>query len=114
VKYITDCLHSIIDKLKQPALDPDRKYSKIDELFQEIDDRTNLAMRRRGGAHDITHQQFIEQIGVPFVYDLSMEVEDFFSCTSVLKAFGVLDSRNLPDAIGELSDDGDLSSFVGM
>lgn len=50
---------------------------------------------------DITPQHFLERTGIPFIYKLIAEVEDAFVCSPVLKAFGSLDIRNLPDSIQE-------------
>lgn len=50
---------------------------------------------------DITPQHFLERTGIPFIYKLIAKVEDTFLCSPVLKAFGSLDIRNLPDSIQE-------------
>lgn len=98
VKQTTEQLHSLIDSLKNN--DESTKFSKAGTFFNEILDRTNLAMRRRGFV-DITPQHFLERTGIPFIYKLIAEVEDAFVCSPVLKAFGSLDIRNLPDSIQE-------------
>lgn len=77
-----------------------QQISKANTFFNEILDRTNLAMRRRGFV-DITPRHFLERTSIPFIYKLIAEVEDAFVCSPVLKAFGSLDIRNLPDSIQE-------------
>ena len=98
VKQTTDQLHSLIDSLQNN--DVTTKFSKAETFFNEILDRTNLAMRRRG-FNDTTPQQFLEGTGIPFIYKLIGEIEDAFVCSPVLKAFGSLDHRNFQDSIQE-------------
>lgn len=96
-----------------------QQISKADTFFNEILDRTNLALRRRGFV-DITPRHFLERTSIPFIYKLIAEVEDAFVCSPVLKAFGSLDIRNLPDSIQEaittdygLGDIHSLAEFYG-
>ena len=51
----------------------------------------------------------MEQIGIPFVYSLINEIDTALQCSPVLKAFGVLDPRNLPLEIEDLNDYGNVS-----
>lgn len=78
-----------------------QQISKANTFFNEILDRTNLAMRRRGFV-DITPRHFLERTSIPFIYKLIAEVEDAFVCSPVLKAFGSLDIRNLPTPFKKL------------
>lgn len=78
-----------------------QQISKANTFFNEILDRTNLAMRRRGFV-DITPRHFLERTSIPFIYKLIAEVEDAFVCSPVLKAFGSLDIRNLPTQFKKL------------
>ncbi|XP_061193667.1 uncharacterized protein LOC133201890 [Saccostrea echinata] len=117
VRHANDTLHDIIQKVQRPEIDPELKFSKIQELFDEITDRTQLAMRRKNLQHT-TPDDFLRTIGVPFIYSLIAEVEDAFRCTPVLQALGILDPRNLPKNIQEIPGFGDdemdrIANFYG-
>ncbi|XP_061179465.1 uncharacterized protein LOC133188093 [Saccostrea echinata] len=105
VKETIDSLHLLVENYQRNQLN-DTEYQKCGELFLEVDDRTNLARRMRAAAaNELTPESFLEQTGIPLIYDLIQEIEDAF-CTgsAVLPSFGILDPHNLPDTVQELLD----------
>lgn len=79
-------------------------------FFLEVIDRTSLQRRIRHDGHRNvpvqTPEDFLLLTGLPFIRSLRGEIEEAFSFSPVLRSFGVLDPRNLPDAVGELQDYG--------
>jgi hypothetical protein len=49
-------------------------------------------------------------VGIPLIYDLIQEIEDHAFCTGskVLQSFGILNPHNLPDAMGDLANYGQV------
>ncbi|WAR12554.1 hypothetical protein MAR_026734 [Mya arenaria] len=82
--------------------DVDLHFSKIQILFEEIDDRTNLRRRLRGeGAYD--PEQIIEEVAVPITHYLMAEL-NVFRCSPVLAAFDAFSLDAVPNDIAELHD----------
>ncbi|XP_033730344.1 uncharacterized protein LOC117319689 isoform X2 [Pecten maximus] len=104
VKATANELEALIPLLENQ--DATTYFSKIDELFTEIDDRTNLARRQRINAAQLTSQQFLQLTGCPFIHSLINEIQDAFQCHPVFKSFKALDPRQLPDTIIEIGDFG--------
>lgn len=104
VKETTDLLHLLVENYQRNQLQ-DTEYQKCGDLFLEVDDRTHLARRMRAAEHELTPESFLEQTGIPVIYDLIQEIEDAFCRgSSVLPSFGILHPHNLPDTVQELSD----------
>ena len=83
------------------------EFSKSEGIFEIITDRTDLAQRRRNAVDvNYTPAEFLQTVGIPFVYNLISEIEDAFHTIPLLNVFGVLDPRNLPDDIADLSNYG--------
>ena len=106
VKQTLDDLHQLVAKY-QAANYADTDFSKCPDIFGIIDDRTDLAQRRRNAVDvNYTPAEFLQTVGVPFIYGLIAEIEDAFHTIPLINAFGVLDPRNLPDDISDLADYG--------
>jgi hypothetical protein len=54
----------------------------------------------------------LRETGIPFIYISISEIEDAFHVSPLLKGFGALDPRNLPDQVAELADHGEVSIYV--
>ncbi|XP_033751309.1 uncharacterized protein LOC117335439 [Pecten maximus] len=113
VKNTTDHLHSLKDTYQQHIegnnlSEMDAEFSKISDLFSEIDDRTTLAMRRRGNrGQNLTGEDFLREKGIPLVYDLINEIEDAFNTgMPVLGYFGFFDPQNLPESMTDIEEYG--------
>ena len=106
VKSTTNELETLMNLLR--ANDNSTYFSKCEEIFQEIDDRTDL-LRRLRGDNFLPPDRFLETVGYPFIYSLIGELTDAFHCHPVFKAFRALDPRCLPDDIVELPDFGKVS-----
>jgi len=99
-------------------------FSRIDDSFQTILERTSLERRLRQSAEnrDIqypTPEGFLREIGSPFIRALAEEITNAFNCSPVLCALGVLDPRNLPKGLADISDYGKaemetLANFYGQ
>lgn len=63
VKETIDLLHLLVENYQRKQLQ-DTEYQKCGDLFLEVDDRTNLARRMRGAAHELTPESFLEQTGI--------------------------------------------------
>ena len=106
VKQTLDDLHQLIAKY-QSGNYAESDFEKCEEIFEVITERTDLAQRRRNAVDEhYTPAQFLQTVGVPFIYSLIAEIEDAFHSSPLLNAFGVLDPRNLPDTIADLTDYG--------
>lgn len=75
--------------------DNDTYFSKIESIFEEIADRTDLQRRLRAN-FNITPDEFLNTVATPFIYSLIGEISDAFHCHPVFKAFEALDPDNLP------------------
>ncbi|XP_033761513.1 uncharacterized protein LOC117343277 [Pecten maximus] len=111
VKNIVDHLDNLMVLYEERASHQNLKFSKIDDAYLIILERTSLQQRRREGAHAQTAatyspEDFLRETGFPFIRSLRSELEDQFVCSPVLKAFGVLDPRNMPENICDLSNYG--------
>lgn len=108
VKQTLDDLHQLVAKYEGDYVETE--FTKCEELFQVITERTDLAQRRRNAVDmNYTPATFLQTVGVPFIYSLVSEIEDAFHTPPLLNAFGVVDPRNLPDDIADLSDYGLLA-----
>ncbi|XP_033744317.1 E3 SUMO-protein ligase KIAA1586-like [Pecten maximus] len=112
VKTTTDQLHALVTLYQSDMAAAnlelsETEFSKCHGLFREIDDRTDLRRRMRQDNAAVTPESFLNETGIPLIFNLIQEVEDAF-CTGapVLTAFGFLDPQNLPDTIQELGDYG--------
>ena len=90
------------------APEPHRQFyfHKIDNIMQEIDDRTDLARRLRIDDEWIDINTFVEAVGIPFIYSLINEINDAFHCHPVFSSLSCLDPRNLPEDLEDLIDYG--------
>ena len=57
---------------------------------------------------NLDNYQFLEEVTVPFIHYLTVEVEDTTMNTLILQAFGILDPRNLSQELQQLSSDGSV------
>ncbi|KAL5008565.1 hypothetical protein ScPMuIL_014146 [Solemya velum] len=118
VKLTTDLLHGLIETY-QEHIDSDTlnttdtEFSKCQNIFDEIDDRTDLARRLRVNQHvdqTASPKSFLRETGIPLIYDLIAEIENAFSTGApVLSHFRVLDPLNLPDLLHDLAEYGHAS-----
>lgn len=84
---------------------------KVDEFYLEVIDRTTLQRRTRHAEHRNanvqTPEDFVLLTGLrSFVRYHRDEIKEAFSFSPILRSFGVLNPRSLPDTIGELRDCG--------
>ena len=91
---------------------PELYFSKVDDFFLVIIDRTTLARRMRQ-QHELANIEnpagvFLRSIGFPFIRDLISEIEDQFVCSPILQGFGAFDPRNIPDGLEDLADFGQV------
>ncbi|XP_033736541.1 uncharacterized protein LOC117324822 [Pecten maximus] len=106
VKITTDSLHAVIQKYEGNDWD-DVEFAKSEQIFQEIDDRTDLGRQMRGDQQALDPRTFLQETGIPLIYDLIQEIEDAFCIGApVLSAFAILNPDNLPDTVGELKEYG--------
>ncbi|CAG2224053.1 unnamed protein product [Mytilus edulis] len=117
VQKTIDALHEIKDKYQNNNYQ-DTEFAKIDTLMNIITERTALGRRVRGAVENLVPQQFLLNTGIPFIFKLTNEIQDAFHSTPLLKAFGALDPRNLPEA-DDLQDYGNeeyqrLADFYGQ
>lgn len=104
-------LHILIDQLGDRGSNDHLTFSKIDDAFLEVIDRTSLQRRLRGNQlhMDYSPERFLMETGIPFIHRLLGEIEDAFHVSPVLRAFWTLDPRNLPDQITELANYGEVN-----
>lgn len=103
-------LDNLIENLDERGQHEELTFSNVDEFYLEVIDRTSLQRRIRYAEHRNaivkTPEDFLLLSGLPFIRSLRGEIEEAFSFLPVLRSFGVLDPRNLPDTIRELPDYG--------
>lgn len=101
----------MIDQLGDRGNNDHLTFSKIDDAFLEVIDRTSLQRRLRGNQlhMDYSPERFLMETGIPFTHRLLGEIEDAFHVSPVLRAYGTLDPRNLPDQITELANYGEVN-----
>lgn len=101
----------MIDQLGDRGNNDHLTFSKIDDAFLEVIDRTSLQRRLRGNLlhMDYSPERFLMETGIPFTHRLLGEIEDAFHVSPVLRAYGTLDPRNLPDQITELANYGEVN-----
>lgn len=58
---------------------------------------------------DQSQDIFLMETGIPFIHRLLGEIEDTFYISPVLRAFGTLNPRNLPDQITDWTDHGEVN-----
>ncbi|XP_052265827.1 uncharacterized protein LOC127868217 [Dreissena polymorpha] len=101
---LVDKLHDLIERFRrvgQGEADIGLQFSKVECLWQEIDDRTDLSRHLRGPP-SVTIHQFAEEFAIPIVHSLIGEIEDAFQCSEVLQSFAVFNLRNVPDSVAEV------------
>lgn len=110
--YLTKLKHILIDHLGDRGNNDHLTFSKIDDAFLEVIDRTSLQRRLWGNQlHMDTYSQdrFLMETGIPFILRLLGEIEDTFYISTVLRAFWTLNPRNLPDQIADWTDHGEVN-----
>ena len=107
-----DDLHQLIANYESGNY-AETEFVKCQVFFYLITDtRTDLAQRQRNVVDmNYTLAEFLQTVGVPFIYSLVSEIEDAFHTTPLLNSSGVLDPRNLPEDIADLSDYGQPAEF---
>lgn len=82
-------LHILIDQLGDRGNNDHLTFSKIDDAFLEVIDRTSLQRRLRGNQlhMDYSPERFLMETGIPFIHRLLGEIEDAFHVSPVLRAF---------------------------
>ena len=109
VKQTLDDLHQLVAKYQADNY-ADTDFTKCADIVEIIDNRTDLAQHRRNAVDDnYTPAEFLQTVGVPFIYGLIAEIEDAFHTIPLINAFGVLGPRNLPDDISDLADYGHIA-----
>jgi len=63
----------------------------------------------RGQNDILIPEQFLGNTGIPFINSIVNEIQDAFNSTPLLKSFGALDPRNLPDDAQEPTEYADVS-----
>lgn len=75
-------LHILIDQLGDRGNNDHLTFSKIDDAFLEVIDRTSLQRRLRGNQlhndMDYSPERFLMETGIPFSHRLLGEIEDAF------------------------------------
>ncbi|XP_045176529.2 uncharacterized protein LOC123537050 isoform X2 [Mercenaria mercenaria] len=101
---LIDQLHHLVVRFDVSVERPDQDLylSRMETLFQVIDDRTALARRLRGPAM-MTPRQVVEEIAKPVTYALINEISDAFQCSPVLAAFSVFNLQKVPENVAEIS-----------
>lgn len=79
----------LIDQLGDRGNNDHLTFSKIDDAFLEVIDRTSLQRRLRGKQlhMDNSPERFLRETGIPFIHRLLGEIEDAFHVSPVLRAF---------------------------
>ena len=75
VKAATNELANLMGLLR--ANDDTTYFYKCADIFQEVDDRTDLQRRLRGDGF-LPPDHFLETAGFPFIYSLIVELTDAF------------------------------------
>ncbi|XP_053392551.1 uncharacterized protein LOC123566599 [Mercenaria mercenaria] len=113
VKVTIDSLTSLVAIYRRYSgnlVNSETEFAKCDQLFLEIDDRTALERRMRQNNLDLTPDAFLEETGIPLVYELVQEIEDAFNHGDpVLNAFGFFNPQNLPENVSDLPEYGNAS-----
>lgn len=104
VTTTTNQLSELITLLERR--DPDLYFSKISDIYDEINDRTELQRRLRGDQINVDPDEFLKKVGIPFIHSLINEIADAFHCNPVFSAFKALDPRCLPDTVEDLTEYG--------
>lgn len=100
-------LDEIVRKLQT---NDDSLYFNKCQMFDEIDERTDLRRRMRGEGH-LDPGTFIQDIAIPFIHSLKGEICDAFVCHPFFKAFRALDPGYLPATAAELIDHGKVCLY---
>ena len=108
LKELLDMLHHLVVRFRSVAQghhDLDLSFSKLPTLWEETDDRTDIARRLRNrGVYNIN--QIVEELAVPMVYGLINELEDGFHCSPILSAFSVFYLKTCPVDAADLPEYG--------
>ncbi|XP_062596570.1 uncharacterized protein LOC134258016 isoform X2 [Saccostrea cucullata] len=107
LKDLTDSLHILIERfLGSLTNHEDSIYlGRINELFEEINERTVFTRRLRD-RQVYTQERVVEELAIPMVHKLIQELEDGFHLSPIFQSFSLFNKNLLPDSVGELQDFG--------